>query len=797
MPLLNTLTTQPLVAVALHKLRDTQTNCIRLRRVSDNVEQDFGFASDGTLDWSAINTFKGASTVRVVRWYNQVSGSSIHIEQVTTSLQPILDTTAKEIKFTVSEANVLYSTSTVPMAGSDKVSFFANARNHNPTNGNQALFSFTGSGGYLTARWAGGIYNSSYEWIFWDRDPSGNIGDRFAYFGDSAAAAQKFRCLTWIVDRAQIHANSYLVYKNLEAETGTNAAATTAGNTTGAIANDHYVRLGVDYGITGYNADASFRSFILYGTNLAAPAFTSGTANDALKTQLELTTPAAYFDANDITGYTDGQTFSSYTDLKSAVTYTPANVLYDEDSDAAKNILFNGTNSNLLSASTVDLSHTQKITVLQAVRKTSTATSMLMEHSATIDSNSGFMYFTDGASLYATHGNGAGTTAQKAISFSASTKHLIFTQHDRSLTTNEIVSIRLNKADATVNSHTNNNVPGNFDNKTLYVGSRGNTIYFAPINVYSFAIFDHLLDTPARDYFEYKFYSQMMNVVPLSVTSITRPTTSINVGSTFSPTAVHSGGTGSISYVWKIKPVGGSYTTITEATTVNPTIPSSYLTAGAKVLRVEVTRGIEMQSVEANLFVGEITGTSPTGTLTTDYDTNVPTPTWIIDSGSGSINSSTGVFTRPGTGSGTTVIRATGSDTEQYATRSISWYEGLVISSVTHPTTSINLGSNATPTVNTTGGAGTKSYVWKVDGTPVSGTNVASPTIPSASLPAGLRTISVEVTDDTGMVSGSVDVFVGEISGASSTELATENYTTNVPSPIWSIVSGAGSIDSS
>lgn len=65
-------------------------NCIRLRRSSDNVEQDFGFVSD-YIDLAAINTFKGASTVFVRTWYDQ-SGSS-NFDQATNSAQPQFFTT--------------------------------------------------------------------------------------------------------------------------------------------------------------------------------------------------------------------------------------------------------------------------------------------------------------------------------------------------------------------------------------------------------------------------------------------------------------------------------------------------------------------------------------------------------------------------------------------------------------------------------------------------------------------------------------------------------------------------------
>lgn len=45
-------------------------SCLRVRRVSDNVEQDIGFSS-GILDAVALASFLGASEGRVVTWYDQ------------------------------------------------------------------------------------------------------------------------------------------------------------------------------------------------------------------------------------------------------------------------------------------------------------------------------------------------------------------------------------------------------------------------------------------------------------------------------------------------------------------------------------------------------------------------------------------------------------------------------------------------------------------------------------------------------------------------------------------------------
>lgn len=60
--------------------------CMRVRRASDNAEQDIGFDGDW-LDEAAIATFCGVSTGYVVKWYDQ-SGNTKDISHATATNQP-------------------------------------------------------------------------------------------------------------------------------------------------------------------------------------------------------------------------------------------------------------------------------------------------------------------------------------------------------------------------------------------------------------------------------------------------------------------------------------------------------------------------------------------------------------------------------------------------------------------------------------------------------------------------------------------------------------------------------------
>lgn len=74
-------------AYSLRKLRSAYSgNCIRVRRSSDNTEQDFGFVAN-VLDTASLLTFCGAGNGFVTTWYDQ-SGSGNNVTQSTAANQP-------------------------------------------------------------------------------------------------------------------------------------------------------------------------------------------------------------------------------------------------------------------------------------------------------------------------------------------------------------------------------------------------------------------------------------------------------------------------------------------------------------------------------------------------------------------------------------------------------------------------------------------------------------------------------------------------------------------------------------
>lgn len=60
-----------LIAYSVYKLSSSATLCMRIRRSSDNTEQDIGFVNN-YIDTSAISSFVGANSAYVVKWYSQI-----------------------------------------------------------------------------------------------------------------------------------------------------------------------------------------------------------------------------------------------------------------------------------------------------------------------------------------------------------------------------------------------------------------------------------------------------------------------------------------------------------------------------------------------------------------------------------------------------------------------------------------------------------------------------------------------------------------------------------------------------
>lgn len=80
--------TDAVAAYSVRKLRTAYTgSALRVRRDSDNTEQDIGFDGSGNLDESALGAFVGTDSGYVTKWYDQTANAR-DAAQTTGTAQP-------------------------------------------------------------------------------------------------------------------------------------------------------------------------------------------------------------------------------------------------------------------------------------------------------------------------------------------------------------------------------------------------------------------------------------------------------------------------------------------------------------------------------------------------------------------------------------------------------------------------------------------------------------------------------------------------------------------------------------
>lgn len=165
-----------ILAMSLRKLRTAYTGAaIRVRRSSDNVEQDIGFVGED-LDTASLLSFCGASNGHVVTFYDQ-SGGGFNFSQSIAANQPLIVESgvlnvqgAKPIiEFSSASTNFLRTTATIKSTVSN---YFVTAVQRRDINGLQYLFDtqtgrivldyssntwFTGTGGNTSGTLSGYI----------------------------------------------------------------------------------------------------------------------------------------------------------------------------------------------------------------------------------------------------------------------------------------------------------------------------------------------------------------------------------------------------------------------------------------------------------------------------------------------------------------------------------------------------------------------------------------------------------------------------------------------------------------
>lgn len=185
------------VAYSLRKLYKGSTKVIRVRRSSDNAEQDIGF-NGVEIDQSSLTTFCGANDGFVVSWYNQMTnGASANFVQATAAQQPMIvsagtvltrygkpmiqmDTTSKYLYcedltlFKNKDYNRVYFTLSKPDV--DRYDYMTPLGLRSPLGIYRFLFQFGVGVGVgrdmLAAAQTGASYSSGESWYLFNEDTS-------------------------------------------------------------------------------------------------------------------------------------------------------------------------------------------------------------------------------------------------------------------------------------------------------------------------------------------------------------------------------------------------------------------------------------------------------------------------------------------------------------------------------------------------------------------------------------------------------------------------------------------------
>lgn len=149
------------LAISFRRLSSSYTgNCIRVRRSSDNTEQNIGFAG-GYLDTSALSAFCGAGNGYITIWYDQ-SGNGKNSAQTTTSLQPQI-VTAGVINTYNGKVYGAYDGTTFLQTSSTLTSLnFYSVHKYNATSGNGVPIGFGVSGNNANTYAFGILDNTLY-----------------------------------------------------------------------------------------------------------------------------------------------------------------------------------------------------------------------------------------------------------------------------------------------------------------------------------------------------------------------------------------------------------------------------------------------------------------------------------------------------------------------------------------------------------------------------------------------------------------------------------------------------------
>ncbi len=107
-------------AYGMRRLRTAYTgSLLRVRRSSDNTEQDIGYTSTGDLDTAAVAAFVGGGSGYIVTWYDQ-SSNGYNATQTTAANQPLYVASAQNSRpaMTTDSTDTLSTAAVFPVSTS-------------------------------------------------------------------------------------------------------------------------------------------------------------------------------------------------------------------------------------------------------------------------------------------------------------------------------------------------------------------------------------------------------------------------------------------------------------------------------------------------------------------------------------------------------------------------------------------------------------------------------------------------------------------------------------------------------
>lgn len=203
-------------AYGLSQLVGGAAVAIRVRRSSDNAEQDIGFLFSGALDAATLLSFTGANDAFVTKLYDQ-SGGGHDIVQATSSKQPkIVDagTYMAEVTWDGVDDTMASPNSGTP-AG---FSIYLGGRNRTAPQGSTGAVAYTFVGNVYADNLRDTTYNDGY------RKSGGN--STFLNDTDNLSTDQA-TTYGWVYDPSQSGAARLVVYENGVAQSSINSTGST------------------------------------------------------------------------------------------------------------------------------------------------------------------------------------------------------------------------------------------------------------------------------------------------------------------------------------------------------------------------------------------------------------------------------------------------------------------------------------------------------------------------------------------------------------------------------------------